>query len=219
MGLLGLIFIAYWPTYFSKFFDGTADFSHYFHFHTVTALLWVLVLIVQPVLIRLKQRKWHKFVGKLSYGLVPILFISVMLLAHSRFDPETQNPAVRLWVPFKDLIIFSFGYSVGVIYRKNPMIHARGMVVSGMALVEPVMNRIFLNVLEVPRPYGIYCGISFDYIILIVLIILERRSTSGRWVFPCALVIFAFIHIVRLNQIILPLWDDFAHWFVSLPLT
>ena len=214
-----LIIIGFWPTYFSKFFDGTADFNHYFHFHAITAVLWVLFLIVQPMLIRLKKFRVHRLVGKFSYLLVPILFISVLLLAHSRIDPNIENLPGRLWIPFKDLIIFSFGFGVAIRFRKKVSVHARGMVVAGMALIEPTFVRLVINVIGIEPPLGYYLGIAPVYLILIILIIKERNEGKSRWVFKWALGLFLFIHIIRIFKIILPLWDDFAHWFISLPLT
>lgn len=161
----------------------------------------------------------HRTVGKLSYLLVPVLFISVMLLAHHRIDPEAQNLGWRLWIPFKDLFIFSFGFGVAIYCKKKTSIHARGMVVACMALIGPVMVRLFINVLGVNPPLGSLLGISPNYLILITLIILERKAKSGRWVFPCALGLFLFVHIVKTFKITPPVWDTFALWFISLPLT
>ena len=219
IGFIALVLIGFWPTYFSKFFDGSADFTHYFHFHAITATLWVLFLILQPMLIRSKKYRMHKLVGKLSYGLVPILFISVILLAHHRTDPDAEDLALRVWIPFKDLFIFTFGYGVAIIYRKTLRIHARGMIVAWMALIEPTMVRLVVNVIGIPQPLGYYLGIAPDYIILVILILLERKEIKSRWVFPSALGLFLFIHIVRIFKITFPLWDDFAHWFISLSLS
>jgi hypothetical protein len=75
------------------------------------------------------------------------------------------------------------------------------MVVAGMALIGPVMVRLFINVLGVNPPLGSLLGISPNYLILITLIILERKAKSGRWVFPCALGLFLFVHIVKTFKI------------------
>ena len=217
--LIALVFIGFWPSYFSKFFDGSADFNNYFHFHAVTATSWIVFLVLQPMLIRAKKYQIHRIVGKLSYGLVPLLFISVMLLAHSRLELITKNLAGELWIPFKDLFIFSFGYGIAIIFRKSMPIHARGMIVAGMALIEPVMVRLFFNVIGIQPPVGYLLGISADYIILILLIVFERKETKGRWVFPGALGLFLFVHSVRIYDLSVPFWEDFAQWFISLPLT
>jgi len=55
IGLVVLVLSGFWPTYFSKFFDKTADFTVYFHFHAIMLSLWILALIVQPILIRKKK--------------------------------------------------------------------------------------------------------------------------------------------------------------------
>lgn len=219
IGFFILVIVGFWPTYFSKFFNGSADFTQYFHFHAITATLWVFFLILQPILIRYKKLRIHRLVGKLSYGLVPLLFISVMLLAHHRIDPDAEDLAWKVWIPFKDLFIFTFGYAIAIINKKTLPIHVRGMIVAGMALIEPTMVRLVVNVIGIPQPLGYYLGISPDYIILIILMVLERKEKRGRWVFPSAFGLFLFIHIVRIYKITIPIWDDFAHWFISLPLT
>lgn len=93
------------------------------------------------------------------------------------------------------------------------------MIVAGMALIEPTMIRFFVNVLGIERPLGSYLGIAPDYIILITLIILERKSKMGKRVFPCALGLFTFIHTIKTLKTPPQFWDSFAQWFVSLPLT
>ena len=219
IGFLVLIFIGFWPSYFSKFFDGSADFTHYFHFHAVAALLWVVLLILQPILIRLRKNRIHAIVGKLSYVLVPLLFISVILLAHHRIDPNAKNIGFEVWIPFKDLFIFTFGYLVAIIFRKSMPIHARGMIVAGMALFEPTLVRVAFNVLEASYPMGYYLGIAPGYTALLILIFLERKEKVGRWVFPIAIALFFLVHFIVISQIEIPFWNSFAKWFVSLPLT
>jgi hypothetical protein len=89
--LAALALLGFWPTYFSKFFNGTADFKFYFHFHVAVITLWVASLITQPILIRRKQLKWHRLIGKFSYILIPLIFISVILVAHSRHSASEKN--------------------------------------------------------------------------------------------------------------------------------
>ncbi|MEX0324063.1 MAG: hypothetical protein AB3N63_18035 [Puniceicoccaceae bacterium] len=218
-GLLLLVLVGFWPSYFSKFFDGSADFTFYFHFHTITAALWIVFLIVQPLLIRTKRLRIHRLVGKCSYLLVPMLYISILLLAHHRQHPYVEGGEHRLWIPFKDLIIFGYGYLVAICYRKEAPIHARGMVIAGMALIEPTMARIVINVIGIAPPAGYILGISIIYVIIAIVIVKERKATVGRWVFPGALCIFAFIHTVVIFRLAIPGWKSFAEWFLSLPLT
>ncbi|MBT8185199.1 MAG: hypothetical protein KJN76_10180 [Eudoraea sp.] len=222
MGLFALAIAGFWPTYFSKFFDGTADFTFYFHFHAVLAVLWILFLIVQPLLIRRRQFALHRTIGKLSYILVPLIFLSITLLAHSRITGEEENLGLSLWVPFKDLIIFTFGYGVAISYRKTMPIHARGIIVAGIVLIEPALVRLILNVFFPDSgfaPEGYLATIGLVYLLLIGLIIAERKEKKGRWVFPVTLGLYFFVHSVIIFQYAVPWWQALARWFASLPLT
>src|ERR1051325_3430348 len=80
IGLLALSFLGFWKSYFSKFFDGSMDYSGYFHFHAVMMLLWTAMLIAQPILIRKKKLNIHRLIGKASYVIMPMLLISVLLI-------------------------------------------------------------------------------------------------------------------------------------------
>jgi uncharacterized membrane protein YozB (DUF420 family) len=222
IGLFALAIAGFWPSYFSKFFDGTADFTYYIHFHAALAVIWIVFLIMQPFLIRKKQFELHKKIGRLSYVLVPLIFISIILLAHSRITGEEENLGLSLWIPFKDLIIFAFGYGVAIRYRKHMPIHARGMIVAGIVLIEPALVRFILFAFFpgagfVPGAY--LATIALVYLLLIGLMIAERKQKIGRWVFPVTLGLYVFVHSVVVFQYSIPGWQAISKWFAALPLT
>lgn len=222
LALFALVIAGFWPSYFAKFLDGTADFTSYLHFHATLAILWVFMLIAQPILIRQKKFALHKKIGKLSYILVPLIFISIILLAHSTLRGPRENVGLELWVPFKDLLIFAVGYGIAITYRHTMAIHARGMIVAGIVLIEPALVRLILYVFfpnEGFAPSGYLSMIVLLYALLIGLIISERKQKVGRWVFPLALGLYIFVHSVLLLQIRIPGWQSFAEWFKALPLT
>ena len=108
IGLFLLAILGFWPSYFAKFFNGTADFSFYFHFHAAIAVLWILLLIIQPILIHRKQNHLHRLLGKLSYLIVPLIFLSVILLAHSTITGEERNLGLSIWVTFKCALFLKY---------------------------------------------------------------------------------------------------------------
>ncbi len=220
--LFALVIAGFWPTYFAKFFDGTADFTFYLHFHATLAMLWVFMLIAQPILIRRKKFELHRKIGKLSYVLVPLIFVSIILLAHSTLRGPKENVGLELWVPFKDLLIFAVGYVIAIKYRKTMAIHARGMIVAGIVLIEPALVRLILYVFFPDQgfaPNGYITMIVLLYTLLIGLMVAERKQKIGRWVFPLALGLYIFVHSVLIFQIKIPGWQAFAEWFKALPLT
>lgn len=222
IGLFVLVILGFWPSYFSKFFDGTADFNFYFHFHVVIATLWLILLIVQPILIRKKKIRLHRTLGKFSYVLVPLIFISVMLLAHHRITGNEEDLGLILWIPFKDLLILGVAYFIAIRYRKSLQIHARGMIAAGVVLIEPALVRFILYTFFPESgfaPEGYLATIIIIYLLFIGLIIAESKQKSGRWVFPLIFGLYIFVHSVIIFQIQIAPWQSFSRWFASLPLT
>lgn len=218
IGLFLIAILGFWPSYFAKFFNGTADFNAYFHFHALTATLWIAMLIAQPILIR--QKKWalHRSLGKVSYLLIPLIFVAVILLAHSRIVEEDPHLARGLWVTFKDLLILGTFYIIAIRYRKDRQIHARAMVVAGMVLIEPAIVRLYGNTIFAGSSGGYPATIITVYLIFLVLIIAEWKQKRARWVFPLAWAMYLFVHGVLIFRIDIAPWQAFATWFASLPL-
>lgn len=222
IALFALAILGFWPSYFAKFFDGTGDFTFYFHFHAFFAVLWIFMLIAQPILIRKKKFELHRKIGKLSYVVVPLISISIILLAHSTLKGPKENLGLELWVPAKDLLIFAVGYGIAIKYKRTMPIHARGMIVAGIVLIEPALVRLILFIFFPDSgfdPSGYLATISLVYLILIGLITAERKQKVGRWVFPLALGLYIFVHSILVFQIRIPSWQEFAQWFSVLPLT
>jgi hypothetical protein len=222
IGLFVLVLLGFWPSYFSKFIDGTADFNFYFHFHAVIATLWLILLVAQPILIRKKKLLLHRSLGKLSYVLVPLIFISVMLLAHNRITGNEEDLGLSLWVPFKDLLVLGVAYFIAIRYRHSIQIHARGMIAAGIVLIEPALVRLILYTFFPESgfaPEGYLATIIIVYLLLIGLIIAERKQNKGRWVFPLIFGLYIFVHSVLVFQIQIEPWQALAKWFASLPLT
>jgi len=228
---IALLFIAltgFWNSYFSLFFNDfdslrqLNEVDGYIHFHAGTMLLWVAMLISQAFLIKLNKRDAHKIIGRFSFGLVPVLAISLILLAHSQITIHDYGITYsRLYVLFLQLsllAIFIIAYGLAISYRHSPAYHARYMICTALTLIDPAVARIPLNLPSIPFSYQVYTFGLTD-LILVVLIILERHQKNGRKVFPIMLGVFLFFQIINLTLTRSQIWDDFAFWFARLPIT
>lgn len=221
IGLVLFVFLGFWPSYFAKFFDGSANFNFYFHFHALMAGSWVTLLVIQPILIKIKKLALHKLIGKLSYVLLPLFPISVILLKHSRIGGEiSPKMGARLWIQVKDLVIIGIMYAIAIINKKTFLIHARVMVAIGIVFIEPSLGR-FIDWAFFPEGgiVGYMVTIGLVYSLLITLIIIERKQAKGRWIFPLVFVLYLLFHWLLLFQISFPIWDAFVKWFFLLTLT
>jgi len=222
IGLVAIMFLGFWPTYFSKYFDGTANFNLYFHFHFMMASLWIGLLIVQPLLIKKKKLAIHKQIGKLSFIILPLFIISVILLKHHQIGGVVKEGlGASLWLQLKDIIIISVMYTIAIVNKHTIQIHARAMIATGIVFIEPTLGRfVILTVLPEPNfIFGLGITVAIMYTLIISLIIIEHKQTTGRWVFPLLLLLFMVFHYLIFNQVSFPFWDSFAKWFVELPIT
>ncbi|MFD3394452.1 hypothetical protein U0R10_07465 [Aquirufa sp. OSTEICH-129V] len=221
-GLVLLVCLGFWPSYFAKFFYGTANFSFYFHFHATVLILWMSLLIIQPILIRNKQVAIHRLLGKISYLLIPLIFISIILLTHSRIPhqgPLTDDHLVGTFNSYKDLIILATAFFIAIRYKKDYQLHARGMIVTGLACIEPAFIRFAFRVIS--DPFVAYLTTIFTlYAVFLWIIYRERKQAKARWVFPLIVGLYVIAHgLVLFDMLYLPFWRDFVMWFAHLPLT
>ncbi len=185
-------------------------------------MLWVGMLITQAFLIRFKKRSLHRLIGKLSYGLVPVLIIALILLAHSRIvigeDGILPTRLYTLFLQLSLLAIFVIAYGLAIAKRQTPALHARYMICTALTLIDPAVARILLNLAPFPFDYQVLTFALTD-LILAVLIIMERGQKRGREVFPRMFGVFVFFQSFNLTLTNSNVWTHFSEWFARLPLT
>ncbi|MBL0337249.1 MAG: hypothetical protein IPP73_18520 [Chitinophagaceae bacterium] len=225
IGLLALAFLGFWNSYFSKFFTGQNDFTFYYHFHATMMIGWVGLLITQPLLIRQKKFRLHRLLGRVTYFMMPLLLVSVLLVLNSGLKriPENESDKITfnlILFPFRDFILLSVAFLIGIYYRRKVHIHARAMIITGIVFIEPALFRFLGGV--VFKNNGIlafYIGIGFILSLLIILIIMERKHKSGRWLFPSLFAIYSVAYLIAIFEIQLTFMDPFVRWFARLSLT
>lgn len=217
--LLILVVIGFWESYFSNILSGI---DSYIHFHAITMLIWIAMLITQAFIIRYKKRSLHKIIGRLSYGLIPLIIISFILLSHSQItiyeNGISSSRLYILYLQFSLLIIFIISYTLAIIYRKSPSHHVRYIISTALTLIDPAVARIPLNLPPLPFDYQVFT-FSIIYLILLTLIAVDRKQTKAREVFPLILLIFVFFQTFNLTWTDSQIWSDFSMWFALLPLT
>jgi heme exporter protein D len=222
IALMALAFAGFWKSYFSKFFDGTNDYNFYFHFHAAMMVLWVAILIVQPILIRKKKLAVHRIIGKVTYVLMPVMLLSVLLIMNSGMKqiPAEEITFANVLFPVRDFFLLATAFSIGVWYRHHVQIHARAMVITGIVFIEPALFRFLGGVVfKGMGPVGFFVGVFLILSLLITLIILERKQKSARWLFPAFLIIDVIVYLVLIFQVPLSFLDPMVKWFAKLPLT
>jgi hypothetical protein len=216
-GFLLLAFVAFWPTYLSQ----PTAMSGYTHFHAAAATSWMALLILQSWAIGSRRVALHRFFGKWSYVLAPLLVLSVILLAHSRISGITGEAyALQTYILYLQVslaLLFALSYGLAIWTRRSVARHSRFMVCTALTLVDPVLIRILFWI--DPTPSFNYQWLTFGVtdLILLILIVLERSNRAGRGVFPAMLGLFVAVQLpALLGWTDGPLWQAFARWFANI---
>ena len=220
-GLLLLAVVAYWPSYFSRILSA----DHYTHFHASLAALWILMLAAQPTLIRMKRLALHRRLGAFSYVLAPLIVISIVLLGHSRIKGLSGEAyAIQTYILYLQVsltALFCVSYALAIYKRHTVALHARFMLCTAFTLIDPVVIRLMFW-MGSRTPTWNYQWVTFGLtdLVIVALIFLERRSKSGRKVFPVMLAVFVLAQAIALLGLTNTApWQAFARWFAALPLT
>ncbi len=218
IGLLILAIVGFWKTYFSQLFSSEGSFNGYFHFHAFMAALWIMILILQPILIRAKRFRLHRRIGFIAHFVLALFFISVVLLTHHQVSTNESTRYISAFIPFKDLVIISVAYTIAMRYDKAIGIHARGMIATGIVFIEPSLIRALGTVFPYLE-YKYLWTIGITYFVILLLIITGRKYKPGQWVFPLILGIYIIVHSIVIMRLPLGYFELAVDWFIGLPLT
>ena len=220
-GLLALAIFTFWPSYVSL---PASSSSPYTHFHALVATVWMLLLVAQPMLMRAGRRRAHRALGKASWVVGPLFIVAVVLLAHHRITtaPADFYPVQTyiLWLQVSLGGLFALCWALAMANRRNMALHARFMICTGLTLIDPVVIRLWNWIGFDPAVNYQWYTFALTDLVFVVLIWLERKSPTARWVFPTMLGVFVLAQIPALFGLTTQAWwQNFARWFAGLPLT
>lgn len=131
---------------FPNFINKTAT----IHIHGMLLMMWMVLLIVQPILISTGRTKLHRTIGKVSYILGPLVIISMFMvgrgsfLRHSAIAPEKEMLATMV-LDIRGWISFAIFWALAMFYRKDSGSHMRYMIATGLLAIGPGIGRGLIN--------------------------------------------------------------------------
>lgn len=221
--LLALMSVAaFWKPYFSHPARIT---EIYVHTHVLFVGLWMSALVTQPLLIRRGRYDLHRKVGQASFALAPLVGLSALLLAHSRFsrmdDATLARSLFTLYLPLMSITGFLASYGLAVAFRRRRAAHAAFMLGTALALIDPIAVRLVFFYTAAGEVHWVYdaIGIALVGTTLTILIVLSRHVPRARAAFAVLLVLFGMLSAGWVTLARTEAWAVFARWFVDLPLT
>jgi len=215
--LLLLAIPAFWPTYLAP---PSYERDWHVHVHGTSLFLWSVLLIVQPWLVKSGRLPMHRVLGKLSYVLAPLVVASTILLVHYRLYQSTPSfdQLYFLCVQAALITFFAVAYVQAIRWRRRGAIHARYMVCTALAMVDPIVARLLFNHAGIDIPWTQVVTYLLVAGILLALWLRDRRASNGVRVFPAMLAFFAVLAVPTFFVPQTAAWQSFGLWLGSLPL-
>lgn len=127
------------------------------HVHVGTVFLWLAMLVTQGVLASRGRIDAHKRVGRLSYGLVPLIVVGFALAID--FGQRRHKDVELIGPILFDGGLFLFLYTMAIVKRRNTPHHARYMMLTPVAFMNPTLGRAITPAASVPAQFVLLLGL------------------------------------------------------------
>lgn len=219
--LLPLAAWAFWPRYLSR--PGTVD--GYTHAHAALGSAWLLLLLAQPWLVRVRRWALHRWLGRAGLIVGAAFVVWGVLTAHRalvRMDAETfARDGFFVYMPLAMTAIFAAALCLAMAWRASPPVHGRFMACTLLPLLDPVFARI-LGFHFPPLPAEALYQLPALLAMVGTLVWLELTlppRIRGRGAFVLFAVgsttLYLAFFLVEHNRA----WLAFVAWFRGLPLS
>jgi hypothetical protein len=137
--LIPLTFFGFYKTYFEHFPSINTKVDVFAHLHAFISVLWLSMLIVQPILISKKKIAAHRLTGKLSYIVFTLLILSFIPQTLKTFQTGLYK---NLFFPIADTILLVSFYALAMLNKKNVAKHMRYIIAGALVFFGPTLGRM-----------------------------------------------------------------------------
>jgi hypothetical protein len=156
LALLALTFVAFWPGYFSKL--PVKKLAH--HYHAASAVLWMVLAIVQSWTIHHDRIALHRKIGLAIFIFFPFFLVAGMWVIHVEATTlagdfnslEGTQIAQFGWFDPLANIGFALLFWAGLKYRHKVHLHARYMLATLLFVISPIGFRLLAIWIPFFRP-------------------------------------------------------------------
>ena len=219
IAILVVVVWGFYRTYFGLFphFNGINNVQH---FHGLVMLSWFALLIAQPFLIKYNKYNLHRALGKISYFLVPLILISIFMVArmgYLRDAPTVPHPqnigGLALNIP--DIFGFAILYILAIVNKKNTPFHMRYIIATSLLLIGPGVGRAAIIYGGFSFKTGIDTALLLTDLLCVALIIYDVIKHRPYKPYLVALSIFIAMHLCWQFQMS-SWWQAFGEKFAAL---
>lgn len=190
------------------------------HIHGALLMIWLTLLVVQPMLIYYKKAKLHRTIGKVAYVLGPLIIISMFLVGKGSYWRGIEvfsetNMLSDIALDMRGLFSFAIFWALAMGYRKTPSAHMRYMIATGILGIGPGVGRGLVASFDLP--FFISLSITDALVLVIVGALLGVdlvKKNDYKPYLVVFLVLLAGSVLWQINDS--DLWQNFARSYAKL---
>jgi len=194
--LLFLVSFGFFKTYFGLFPHFNEHITPVVHFHVFVLVLWIVLLIIQPILIRQNKYTAHRLIGRFTYFLVPVIILSFISMMNKQISESSSKNIISilngLYLPLTDTLLFSIFYLLAIINKRHTAVHMRYMIVTGLVFIDASLIRSLAIWFHVDFFYAALISITVVDLALITLIYFDKLKGRFYKPFLISLILFVF---------------------------
>ncbi len=174
VGVLGLLAVVggFLTTYIRPVLEGAFEAPLIVHVHGAAAFGWILLFLVQSLAVKFNNFRLHRRLG--YFGIVLALGIVLTMIPVGLFQVEKGllagdgDTAISMIVGVvTTTLMFAVLVAGGFVYRRQPKIHKRLLLLSTIVLLWPAWFRFRHYLPSVPRPDIWFAVVLADSLILL----------------------------------------------------
>jgi len=207
-------FYQVYTSQFPNFIDKTVT----IHVHGVVLMMWMVLLIVQPLLISTGRTKLHRNIGQVSWVLGPFVIFMLFLVGRNSYLRHTEAPQQEMLenivLDMRGWISFAIFWALAMIYRKDSAAHMRYMIATGIIGIGPGVGR---GLISLGVDFGTSITITDSIEVIIPAILLGYDIYKKKNYKPSLIIFIVFLIGGLLWQIrATDAWQSFAKAYASL---
>ncbi|HSK12521.1 MAG TPA: hypothetical protein VK907_04850, partial [Phnomibacter sp.] len=202
----------------------TSQFPHFknatptIHVHGALLMTWLLLLVVQPLFIHTGRAHLHRTIGKLSWFLGPAIVVSLYLIGRQGYHRALSVVPLHENLTFialdsRGLFSFAIFWLLAMLNRKQPDVHMRYMIATGLLAIGPGIGRGFATLgLEIGPALALTDLISLAIVgALLGYDIFRRKNFKPFLLVFCVLLTGALLWQIRDTD----LWQGLARFYAE----
>jgi hypothetical protein len=178
---LGVTVAGFWPSFFSR--PAANPVPH--TLHGVVATGWLVLLVTQAGLMRLRRPAWHRTLGKAGYVLMPALIVTGAWVLHLMLAGQSRLPvSLARMLGFIDLVTLLFlaaAFALAIANRRDVQLHARWMATTLLIVLPPGLTRLMFVLFDaIPMSRALALAYAMLVAVCAVLVYVDWRGGTLR---------------------------------------